>query len=162
MTGFMATGKTTVAKLIAAKLGWEAIDLDELIESEAGCPVSEIFEKFGEKHFRELESRALVSALTRINMVLATGGGVLVREENRKLLERIFVVNLSAPWEEILKRISRDGDTRPLAGEGEERLKEIFLNRKVLYDSIARQVDTAGIAPEEVADRIVLMYEEEK
>src|SRR6185437_11456753 len=75
LTGFMGAGKTTVGRMLAARLSWEFLDLDAYIESRTGAAVPSIFAEHGERHFRKLESQALASALGLNNVVLALGGG---------------------------------------------------------------------------------------
>jgi shikimate kinase len=88
LTGFMGTGQSTVGRLLARRLGLGFIDLDELIEKEAGMPVKDIFSAFGEAGFRDLESKAverLSSGELGADLLVSTGGGAVVREENRSL-----------------------------------------------------------------------------
>jgi len=88
LTGFMGAGKTTVGRLLAARLNWEFLDLDAYIESRSGLSVPAIFATHGERRFRRLESAALASALSRSSLVLALGGGAPEVLTNRLLLEQ--------------------------------------------------------------------------
>ncbi|MGE5848813.1 MAG: shikimate kinase, partial [Candidatus Methylomirabilota bacterium] len=88
LTGFMATGKTSVGKEVAARLGYEFVDLDALIEAEAGMPISRIFATQGEERFRELESRMVEEVARRRASIIATGGGAIVNPRNLEALKR--------------------------------------------------------------------------
>ncbi len=107
LTGFMGAGKTTIGRLLAARLNWDFLDLDAYIESRAGLSVPSIFATHGERHFRQLESAALASALGRNNLVLALGGGAPEVLTNRLLLEQTpatATVFLDAPFPTLFDR----------------------------------------------------------
>ncbi len=107
LTGFMGAGKTTVGRLLAESLGWEFLDLDALIEARTGLTVPSIFATHGERHFRQLESQALASALGRRNIVLALGGGTPEILTNRLLLEQTpatATIFLDAPFPTLYDR----------------------------------------------------------
>ncbi len=161
LTGFMGAGKSAVARQLSRRLGWRMEDLDGVIETQAGATVAEIFEMEGEMGFRDRETRALGEILAMERVVVAAGGGILGREENRRLLEGRFVVNLDAPFEVLFQRIQRGGDKRPLARGGEEHLRRLFESRKPLYRAVRRQVETAGRSPSEVAGEIARLYFDE-
>src|SRR3712207_6366142 len=91
----MGSGKTTIGRILARKLGWEFVDLDRTITRDAGRGIPEIFERFGEEHFRDLEHRALLAALDGApQRVVACGGGIVVRPENRERLKEVATVFL--------------------------------------------------------------------
>ena len=115
LTGFMGAGKTTVGKLLAQKLGCPFLDTDQLIQQQAGMSISRIFAEKGEETFRSLETAILKEAWTQEEAwVLSVGGGLPMREENRRLLKRIgAVVYLRVNRDTVLRRLSGD-TTRPL------------------------------------------------
>jgi shikimate kinase len=158
LIGFMGAGKSTVSRLVADKLGRPCIDLDDAIESAAGRSVREIFEDVGETEFRELESAQLSALVGAEPSVVACGGGIVVRDENRSALKRMgLVVYLKVSAGETLARVGADG-TRPLlSGPGgviaATRLLEA---RESLYTAVADViVDTVGRTPEDVASTVV-------
>jgi shikimate kinase len=119
LVGFMGSGKTTVGRILADRLGWEFVDLDAEIEAEQKATVAEIFERCGEEYFRQLETDAVRKRVHMVRagqpMVIALGGGAFLREENYDLLEDHGVtVWLDCPLELVRKRVE-GGASRPLA-----------------------------------------------
>jgi shikimate kinase len=119
LVGFMGSGKSTVGRILADRLGWEFVDLDEEIEAEQKTTIAEIFEKCGEDHFRRLETEAVRKRVHMVRagqpMVIALGGGAFLRDENYDLLEDHGVtVWLDCPLEMARKRVE-GGAQRPLA-----------------------------------------------
>ena len=88
LVGMPGCGKSTVGKVIAEKTGREFVDLDAVITEKAGMPIPEIFAKYGEPYFRDLETVALAEVAKRSGLVIATGGGTVIKEENRRLLKQ--------------------------------------------------------------------------
>jgi shikimate kinase len=164
LTGFMGVGKSATGRSLARLLGWEFLDLDEAIEAEAGKSVARIFAEDGERHFRKLEHEVLNRVLRRSRIVVAAGGGVLVREENRVLLKGQRVVNLEASPGECLRRMEGSGTARPLlaGGDAERLAHELYESRRAFYAAVPLRVDTQGKSPEEVAREIVQRLEAEE
>lgn len=107
LTGFMGAGKSTVGRVLADRIGWNFLDLDDLIEDLAGISIPEIFATLGEPHLRRLESRALARALARPHTVLALGGGAPETLGNRLLIEQTpgtIAVFLDAPFPVLFDR----------------------------------------------------------
>ncbi len=112
----MASGKSTVGPLLGAKLGRQFIDLDRVIEANAGCSIAELIEREGEERFRQIETETLREAASHGAAVVAPGGGAITRAENHELMSRLGItIWLDAPFELCWTRIQRDGATRPLA-----------------------------------------------
>lgn len=134
ITGFMASGKTVVAKALGNLLNCPAIDLDELITTREGRPPQELIEEDGEAEFRKLESQALAEALANPAGVIALGGGAWMVPENRTSIARSngITVWLNTPFELCWQRILASGSTRPLARE-RERAEDLFLKRRPTY-----------------------------
>ncbi len=160
LTGFPGVGKSAVGRALARRLGWGFLDLDEAVEAAAGRPIPRIFAEDGEEAFRELETRALEQALRAERLVVATGGGVLLRERNRELLQGRIVVNLRAPLPVCLERLRRSPAERPLL-QGEDpagAAARLYGARAPLYRAVPRQVDTEGRTPDEVAGEILRRF----
>jgi shikimate kinase len=163
LIGLSGSGKSTLARLLAARLGWPWVDTDALVVERAGCAIAELFAQHGEAHFRDLEAAALrdvVQRSTHQSHVIATGGGIVLRAENRALLRSgpVTVVWLDAPTDTLLARLQADDEARPLV-QGDApaaRLERLRTEREQLYRELAQQVvHTAGLTPEQVAAQIV-------
>lgn len=161
LVGLMATGKTTVSRLVARALHRPRIDSDAQVEARTGRTVREIWRTEGEPFFRRLEAEALAEALDAPEpSVIAAAGGVVLAEENRRrLLDRdVDVVWLRARPETVLARISQTGDAhRPLLDEDPAgMLERMSLDRAAHYEAVAdRIIDVDGLTPSEVADEVV-------
>jgi shikimate kinase len=154
--GFMGTGKTTVGRLVAERLGRRFLDLDSLVESTAGRPIADIFRSEGEAGFRRLESESLARALGEPGVVLATGGGAACREPNlTTMLERGRVVALSISAEEAVRRVGKDPKRPLIHGATLEQVRELLAAREPFYDRAHVRVDTAGRKPDEVAAEVI-------
>lgn len=156
LTGFMGTGKSTVGKLVARRLGWAFVDADDEIVRRAGMPIPQIFARFGEPHFREIERDVCRDLAGRERTVIATGGGMLVDATNRDImLVRGLVVCLVASPKTLARRLKNDG-SRPLAS-GDWR--GLLARRKAAYDAIPYQIDTSGRRPAEVASEVISLWQ---
>lgn len=164
LIGFMGSGKSSVGRGVSQKLTCEFCDTDVLIEEEAGESVQEIFGTKGEEAFRELETKVLKKIQTnRKKIVLSTGGGVPLREENRTILKKLgIVIYLNACEDEIYNRLQEDG-TRPLL-QGEDpkaKISNLMKKREALYQSAADfVVATDGLSVEEVIQKVMFILEE--
>lgn len=165
LIGYRATGKTTVAKLLAQRLpGWNCFDADVEIEKAAGQTIAEIFRDFGEDVFRDWEARVTAQLLTGDNTIIATGGGVVIRPENRVLLKKnAFVVWLKAMPETIYQRMYSDQTTasrRPALTQSapQEEIVRLLELRTPWYEQTAHAaLDTENCPPEEIARKILLL-----
>jgi shikimate kinase len=153
LVGFMGTGKSTVARLLAARTGFRAVDTDEEIVRRAGKPIADIFAADGEPFFRELESRVLAEVLAGADQVIATGGGAVLREENRRrMLAGGWVVALTAARDALVARLAGEAGVRPLlAGGAAAKIDALLAARRHAYDFAHCAVDTSRRTPEEVA-----------
>lgn len=158
LIGFMGVGKTSLGRLLATKLGRAFIDLDEKIENDAKLSIPEIFEKYGEKHFRELEKAAVREVSQRRNIVIATGGGTVKDAENLQLLKDSgVIVCLTTEPEEILRRTAKRGERPVLDGGGNERLetiKKLLTERQQFYSQADFQIDTTEWSPLQIVNAI--------
>lgn len=158
LTGFMGTGKTSLGKLLAIKLGRPFVDIDKMIEEDTKLSIPKIFEQYGEQHFRELERLAVKELSERRGLVIATGGGTVKDEENLRLLKSSGVlICLTTEPEEILYRTARRGERPVLDGGGDKRLetiKKLLAERKQFYDRADYQVDTTEWSPLQIIEDI--------
>lgn len=158
LTGFMGTGKTSLGKLLAARLGRGFVDLDHKIEHDTGMSIPKIFEKYGEEHFRELERAAVKEISEKKNLVIATGGGTVKDAENIRLLKSSgVIVCLTADPKEIFRRTERRGERPVLDGGGKERLKTIkklLAERQKFYAQADYTVDTTDWSPLQIMNDI--------
>ena len=146
LVGLMGAGKTTVGRLLARHLNKTFVDADHELETRTGASIPLIFELEGEAGFREREARLLAELVRRENIVLATGGGAVLRPENRAALARHgIVVYLDASVDDLVARTRHDRN-RPLLQTGDPRLKleELFRQRDPLYREIADIIVTTG------------------
>ena len=161
LVGPMGSGKSTVGRALAARLGLDHVDTDDLVVAAAGCPITEIFARDGERRFRELETEALISALTTPSVV-STGGGIVVDDLNRTHLRTAdaFVVWLDGSLDALAARVG-SGRGRPLL-EGDVRgaLKEKIAERGPGYLEVADvRVDTTHMRHVDCVDAIVVAME---
>jgi len=157
LVGFMAAGKTTVARALAKRLDWRAVDVDEVIEDRERLTVSEIFARHGEGYFRTVERAVLADHLAARHLVVATGGGTFVDPQNRAAINRDGVsVWVVVPLDRLIARVPSDG-RRPLAADrvGFERL---YHQRRTAYAEAHLRLDAgrAGIDAlvEELLDKL--------
>lgn len=161
LTGFMATGKTTVARHIARLAGRQFVDTDAEIVRRQGMEIGEIFSTLGEPAFRRMEADLALALAGKNRQVIATGGRMMLDPANREVLEKSGVVFcLSAPPEVIMARVQADRENiRPLLAEdgGLDRLLELMAERRKGYARFV-QVDTTEKTPEAVAEEIMALY----
>lgn len=175
LTGFMGTGKTAVGQELARRLGREFVDMDALIKAREGMSVSQIFRQQGEPYFRRLEAELCRELAARpelappgsegsqrrsaAGMVIATGGGTLVRHANREILGASGpIICLTASPDEILRRLEGAKD-RPLldVADRRERVVKLLGVRSLAYGQIPLQVDTSGLTVDQAADQVLAL-----
>jgi shikimate kinase len=162
LIGYRGTGKSTVAGLLAARLGMKAVSLDEEIVRQAGCSIPEIVAQHGWPHFRNLEAEVTKRFSAQENLIIDAGGGVVLRDDNVANLRRhgtLFWLRASVPV--IVARIEA-GTERPALTEGKsftEEVEEVLRDRTPRYEAAAHhQVDTDRRSPEEVAAEVARLY----
>jgi len=154
LVGFMSAGKTSAARLLAARLAWRAEDIDELIEARERLTVTEIFTRFGEPYFRSAERDILRVLLPLRRTVVATGGGTFVDAENRAAINRDGVsIWLDVPFTDILARLPADG-RRPLAADPSQ-LERLYHLRRTAYEQAHLRIDAAGAKVPEIVENIL-------
>jgi len=156
LCGFMATGKTSVGRLLAAMAGFEFLDMDAVIEQEAGTSIPRIFSSQGEQAFRKIESLLVERLAEKTGCVIATGGGTIVDAQNREKLKRCgVVIALAADIPTILRRAGSGEDRPMLAGDRLERIRTLMEQRAPAYAQADFVVDTSSLSVEEVAQHIM-------
>lgn len=161
LAGFMGTGKTTVGKLLAARLGRTFTDMDDCIVRRAGRSIPEIFAADGEPAFRALERQVVIELSAQSGLVVATGGGVVLNPDNiRDFSACGLLVCLTASPDVILARLR--GDTgRPLLNTGDkgEKIRSLLASRQHLYEAIPLRINTDALAADAIARRILEEYD---
>ena len=163
LIGYRGTGKTTVGKILAPRMGWDFIDADHLLEERAGKTIREIFAAEGEKSFRDQESALIQELSQKREHIIATGGGVVLHETNREYLKTGFVVWLMAPASLLWERMQADQTTaarRPnLSVGGLEEVQTLLTIREPIYESLADyRISTEGESPESLANAILAAW----
>ena len=155
IVGYMGSGKTTVGRALARALRLEFVDLDRAIVNEAGKGIPEIFAEHGEEHFRDLEHDALLNALaTHSPSVVACGGGIVVRQDNRDVLKDVMTVFLREDTDVLYKRTRAPG--RPLRAASREEFERRYMERLPFYRKVADvEVEVDGRPPAEVAEEVL-------
>lgn len=162
LIGFRGTGKTTIGRILAQRLGKEFVDADAYLEQREGKTIKDIFAEGGEKLFREIETEIIAELCLSDNRVVATGGGAILREENVKTLKKSgIIILLEANTDTIYKRIHRDTTTeqrRPSLTNRNayEEIEYLLEYRRPLYDKTADFViNTASMSATDVAKKII-------
>lgn len=158
LTGFMGTGKTTVGQLVAAQLQRDFIDMDDLIESREGRPISHIFADEGEPYFRRLEADLCRELAEKSDLVIATGGGALVPEANLQVMARTgLVICLDCQPDVLWERIGHSQNRPMLAAQDDgrfARLAALLEQRAPAYGRIEHHLDVTQLAPDQAAAQI--------
>jgi shikimate kinase len=154
LVGFMAAGKTTVARALSARLGWHTEDVDELIEARERRPIADIFAKQGEPYFRGVEREILKLLLPLRHVVVATGGGTFMDADNRTAINMDGLsVWLDVPFEMLLSRLPADG-RRPLAADRSQ-MERLFTVRQAAYAQAHLRIQAGAAPAEEIAEQIL-------
>ncbi|MFH1460647.1 MAG: shikimate kinase [Candidatus Omnitrophota bacterium] len=157
IVGFMGTGKTTIARILAKRLNAELVDLDALIENKAGMKIVDIFAKKGEDYFRKLESKMVADICDRKNQVIAGGGGVVINAANiTNLRKNGIIICLRARPDVILSRTKKYSQ-RPLLNvpNPEEKIAQLLTQRESYYEKSDFFIDTSELTVNQVVDKII-------
>ncbi|HIO46311.1 TPA: shikimate kinase [Candidatus Poribacteria bacterium] len=161
LIGFMGTGKTTVGQQISKELWMPMVDTDTMVEVDNQMIIGEIFDRYGEGYFRNLETAAVRKVSKFKSHVISTGGGVVLRFENLNLLqENGLLFCLRATPEEIFERI-KDESRRPLLKDPDppNKIRQLLQARQAHYQRIEHQIETTNLSIEEVTNQIIGIYQ---
>ncbi len=155
----MGAGKTTVGMELAKKLNYKLIDTDHSIENDQSREIKDIFSEEGELFFRNLETLKLKELINVENAIISTGGGIILKDENRSILNNLFTIYLKADFENIFNRIKQD-TSRPLllTDDPYNTAKDIFKSRQSVYESFKIHVRTDNKTPHQVVEEIINLY----
>jgi shikimate kinase len=158
LTGFMCTGKTSVGKLLAEKLGYQFVDTDDLIEQRVGMKISEIFATYGEPYFRDVETEVVKEVAKKDKFVISTGGGVVLRKINTdELRKNGIIVNLTAKPQTIYERLKKQPGIRPLLDKPNpiEEIVNLLSKREEFYKNCDLRIETDKLTVEEIVKKIL-------
>lgn len=156
LIGFMASGKTTIGKALAQRLGLQYLDTDEMIEKQQGMEIKDIFSQYGEPYFRQLEKEAVASLPALEGYVIALGGGTVMHHNNLETAQKAGrTIFLNAPLPKILNNLK--GKFRPLVGNTieEEPLRELLEKRLPIYNMADITIDTGSLDVEQTLEEIL-------
>lgn len=158
LVGFMGAGKSTIARILKSKLDMKLVEMDARIVEEQKMPITDIFAKFGESHFRDIESQLILTLGSEGNTVVSCGGGVVVRSENTEYMKKNgIVIYLSAKPETIYERV-KDSTDRPIlnGNMNVEYITELMEKRRALYEAAADIViETDGKNANTICEEII-------
>jgi shikimate kinase len=154
LVGFMAAGKTTLARALAKRLDWRAVDIDELIEEREHAPVAEIFAKHGEAYFRAAERQVLADQLAPRHVIVATGGGTFADPQNRAAINGDGVsVWLDVPLERLIARVPAGG-RRPLAAD-RAGFEHLYHQRRAAYEHAHVRLDAGRVGVDALVEQLL-------
>ncbi|MDD5195792.1 MAG: shikimate kinase [Candidatus Omnitrophica bacterium] len=157
LVGFMGTGKTAVGKLISRKLHREFIETDALIEEGSGKKITEIFEQYGEVHFRKLERKLLEKLATKTNLIVSCGGGLICNPENLKLMAKSGIIICLKAKPDTIYRRTKQASHRPLLNVKNplSAIENLLNLREEFYSQAHYCINTDDILPDEVAAEVI-------
>jgi len=158
LTGFMCTGKTSVGKLLAEKLGYQFVDTDDLIEQRVGMKISDIFADYGEPYFRDVETEVVKEVAKKDKFVISTGGGVVLRKVNiDELRKNGIIVNLTAKPETIYNRLKNQPGVRPLLNKPDpmNEIIKLLSQREEYYKNCDLRIETDNFTVEQIVQQIL-------
>jgi len=154
LVGFMGAGKSSVARALARRLDWRAVDVDEQIEQRERQTVSAIFARHGEPYFRAIERGVLMDQIAVRHLVVATGGGTFVDPQNRAVINRDGAsIWLDVPLERLIARVPADG-RRPLAADRAE-FERLYTARRIAYQEAHYRVDASRVSIQAIVEELI-------
>ncbi|MDT3696412.1 MAG: shikimate kinase [Ignavibacterium sp.] len=171
LTGFMASGKSTVGPILANTIGWGFYDLDKLIEGETSLSIKEIFNVYGESYFRKIETDVLKKVCSLNEFVISLGGGTIASKENLQIIKKSgFLIYLESSPEAAYKRLRFkrdrpallfDGEDEPTEAEFINRIKSLLKSRLQYYNSADIKINTDNLPVGKTVDRLAEIIKKE-
>jgi shikimate kinase len=162
LAGFMGTGKSTVGRLVAERLGWRFVDTDVIIEARSGRTIAEIFAQDGESAFRQLEAEVCPEMAALCHQVIAVGGGALLNPTIRECVQQHgLLIALTCDLDEIIRRVG-DPPARPLYIPDREHLARLLASRAEHYASLPYHINTTHLTPEQVAEEVFRLWQQNR
>ncbi len=159
LVGFMGAGKTTVARALARRLGWQMADIDEMIERRERQTVADVFARKGEAYFRAAERAVLMDQLATRHLIVATGGGTFVDPQNRAIINQDGAsVWIDVPLDRLIARVPADG-RRPLAADRVE-FERLYLLRRAAYEQAQMRLDASRAGVPALVEQLIHWLEE--
>ena len=161
LTGMMGVGKSTIGKILAKKLNYNFIDIDNLIENKEGLSINLIFKNNGEDYFRKIENDITLSELKKNNSVISLGGGAFLNNAIRKSVKKLSISFwLDIQIDELVKRLKKN-NKRPLLFKKNtsETVKKIYFDRKKIYNEADHRVKCDSLRSKEIVNKILNLYE---
>lgn len=157
LTGFMGTGKSEVARELSRLCGMRLIDIDQEIEKTQGISIAEIFSRHGEEYFRIIETAAILQFASEQGVVISSGGGAVLREENLKALQAHGIIFCLTASPETIRLRTAGNNNRPLlqCDDRQVRISELLKERQPFYERAGIMINTEGKTPLEVANEII-------
>jgi shikimate kinase len=164
LVGFMGSGKSSVGRILSSLTGFALVDTDTLVAQEAAQSIPAIFKQHGEEHFRALETKVLQTLVGRIGLIIATGGGIITVEKNRKILPEIGpVVWLDASPEHLYQRVKHS--KRPLLQTADPRrtVEDLYRQREPLYkEASTLRIDSSHLTHRQTAEAVLAMLQQQQ
>lgn len=161
LTGFMATGKSSVGKAVARRLGMRFVDMDEVIVERAGKSIARIFSEDGEERFRQIETELAQELAGKVGLVVATGGGCMLREANRAAFSASgIVICLWADPLNIWQRAGSDAVRPLMPTEGVAGIANLLAEREPAYRQLPFHIETSGLSIPKVVDAVLDTYQQ--
>ncbi len=162
LAGFMGTGKSTVGRIVAGRLGLTFVDTDAEIERRAERPIAAIFAQDGQAAFRRMEAEVCREVAAGRDQVIAVGGGALLDHGTRRAFARTsLIVCLTCALDEVLRRVG-DDPARPLFSADRERLAALYAARAAHYASLPHAVDATAHTPAQVAGEVIRLWNQQQ
>ena len=161
LTGMMGVGKSTIGKILAKKLNYNFVDIDNLIENKEGSSINLIFKDNGENYFRKIENDITLSELKKNNSVVSLGGGAFLNNAIRKSVKKLSISFwLDIQIDELVKRLKKN-KKRPLLFKKNtsETVKKIYFDRKKIYNEADHRVKCDSLSSKEIVNKILNLYE---